>query len=66
MDVSGEPGSVLLITIVSAKMKDKDHKQTKTRKKTAGKKRVTPWPLLQTPERGGGFLPLGFRGELPA
>lgn len=40
--MSGEPGSVLLITIVSAKMKDKDHKQTKTRKKTAGKKESPP------------------------
>lgn len=69
----GEPGKAFLITIMFAKVKKSKDKKTKTSKQTnkkikkekKKKKRVLSWPLLQTPERGGGSVGLGLSGELP-
>lgn len=64
----GELGKAFLITIVFAKVKKSNNKKQKQtiqknqkKKKKTQKKRVISWPLLQTPERGGGLVHLGLR-----
>lgn len=65
----GEPGKAFLITIMFAKVKKSKeknkNKQTNKKSKKKKKKRVLSWPLLQTPERGGGSVGPGLSGELP-
>lgn len=72
----GEPGKAFLITIVFAKVikcKEKKNKKEKKYSKKEKKKKPTkkntessPWPLLQTPKRGGGSVCLGFPGSCRA